>query len=262
MRFPLLRQAALGALSLCCASGVVSAQEPSDELPFAPGERMSYVGRVHVGVAGSGTISVEAPSRLRGVTTWVLRSDMQGKLGPIKATERHASWLDPERMAALRYTSSERHLFKKHDDAVNIFPDERRWSSDGGLTGELATDKPLDELSFLFFLRTLPLPTDSTLVVSRHFDVTRNPTTLHVAGREEIEVGAGRFRAIVVEMRVRDSRHYQGEGTLRIHLSDDRCRLLLRLESKLPDAGTATLALRSYEGERWPCEAKVAEGRK
>jgi hypothetical protein len=75
-------------------------------------------------------------------------------------------------------------------------------------------------------------------------------------GREEVEVGAGRFRAIVLEMKVRDTRHYEGEGTIRIHLSDDRCRLLLRLESKLPDAGTASLALRSYEGARWPCDAK------
>lgn len=217
---------------------------------------MSYVGRVHVGVGGSGTISVEAPTQLRGTTVWLLRSDMQGKLGPIKATERHASWLDPVRMASLRYTSSERHLFKKHDDAVNIFADEHRWSSDGGLTGELATDHPLDELSFLFYLRTLPLPTDSTLTLARHFDVTRNPTIVHVLRREQIEVGAGRFGAIVVEMRVRDARHYQGEGTIRIHLSDDRCRLLLRLESKLPDAGTATLSLSAFQGARGPCDAR------
>ena len=240
---------------MCCLGSAAVAQQAPD-LPFAPGERMTYEGRVHIGVGGSGTISVEAPSQLRGTTTWVLRSDMQGKLGPIKATERHASWLDPMQMAALRYTSSERHLFKKHDDAVNIFAAEKRWTSDGGLAGELATDRPLDELSFLFYLRTLPLPTDSTLVLSRHFDVTRNPTTVRVIGREQIDVGAGRFRAVVVEMRVRDTRHYQGEGTIRIHLSDDRCRLLLRLESKLPDAGTATLALQSYEGARWPCDAK------
>jgi hypothetical protein len=251
----LARPALHAALVTVCLGGTAAAQHPAD-LPFAPGERMTYVGRVHVGVGGSGTISVEAPSQLRGTTTWVLRSDMQGKLGPIKATERHASWLDPARLATLRYTSSERHLFKKHDDAVTILADERRWSSDGGLSGELATDRPLDELSFLFYLRTLALPNDSTLVLSRHFDVTRNPTTLHVVGREQIEVGAGRFRAILVEMRVRDTRHYQGEGTIRIHLSDDRCRLLLRLESKLPDAGTATLLLKSYEGARFPCDAR------
>jgi hypothetical protein len=252
----LTRRAIRGALSLSCLASAAWGQQ-SAELPFAPGERMTYAGRVHVGVAGSGTISVDAPTQFHGTTTWVLRSDMQGKLGPIKATERHASWLDPVRMAALRYTSSERHLFRRHSDAVNISPEERRWASDGGLSGELATDRPLDELSFLFYLRTLPLPNDSVLTVSRHFDVARNPTTLRVLGREEIDVGAGRFHAIIVEMRVRDTRRYQGEGTIRIHLSDDRCRLLLRLESKLPDAGAATLALVSYSGTRWTCSARV-----
>jgi hypothetical protein len=40
-------------------------------------------------------------------------------------------------------------------------------------------------------------------------------------------------------MRVRDARRYHGEGVIRVYLSDDRCRLLLRLESSVPDAGSA-----------------------
>jgi len=218
---------------------------------------MTYTGRVHVGVGGAGTIWVEGPVDLRGTSTWVLHSDMRGSLGPVKATVSNASWIDPYRMTALRYTSNERHLWKRHDDAVDIYPQQRSWTSAGGLSGPLVSDAPLDELSFLFFLRTLPLEHDTTLTLARHFDEARNPTIVRVLGREEIEVGAGRFHAIVVEMRVRDARRYQGEGTIRIHLSDDRCRLLLRLQSKLPDAGTATLALQSYEGAHHDCTARM-----
>ena len=58
-------------------------------------------------------------------------------------------------------------------------------------------------------------------------------------------------------MRVRDARRYRGEGTIRLHLSDDRCRLILRLESRVPDAGPATLGLRSYEGARGECSARL-----
>ena len=218
---------------------------------------MTFAGRVHVGVGGSGTIWVEGPVEIRGQSTWVLHSDIEGKLGPIRATVRNASWLDPTAMAALRYSSSERHLWKRHDDVVDIFPAEKRWASQGGLEGTFDSEQPLDELSFLFYLRTLPLAPDSKLTLSRHFDQTRNPTVVRVVGREEIEVAAGRFRAIVVEMQVRDTRHYQGEGTIRIHLSDDQCRLLVRLESKLPDAGVVTLALASYEGARGACTARL-----
>jgi hypothetical protein len=254
MRSPLRRLALLLALATTVLPGMGQAPQLPD-LPFAPGERLTVAGRVHVGVSGSGTISVGAPTTLRGTTTWVLHSDMQGKIGPVKGTERNASWLDPARMVALKYTSDMRHVWKRNADTVEIFPHEGRWKSAKGMEGELVTDAPLDELSFLFYLRTLPLTADTTL--ARHFDEARNPTVVRVLGREEIEVGAGRFRAIVVEMRVRDSRRYHGEGTIRIHLSDDRCRLILRLESKVPDAGSGTLGLESYEGARWSCTAKL-----
>jgi hypothetical protein len=182
---------------------------------------------------------------------------MEGHVGPLRATDRSASWLDPVRMTALRYTSRERHILSKYDDAVDIFAGEKRWSAASGAEGAVTSNAPLDELSFLYYVRTLPLLTGSTMTAERHFDAARNPTVLRVVGREEIDVRAGRCRAVVVEMRVRDARRYRGEGTIRIHLSDDRCRLILRLESRVPDAGAATLSLQSYEGTRPDCSAQV-----
>jgi hypothetical protein len=246
----------LATLALCVCAAGATAQSPA-ELPFAPGEKFEYTGRVHVGVSGSGTLRVDGPSQLRGTTVWTLHSDMEGKLGFIRASDRAVSWIDPVHMSALRYTSRERHLLAKHDDDVSIFASEKRWTAEGGLEGPLVSEQPLDELSFLYFLRTLPLADEAELTVSRHFDAARNPTIVRVVGREEIEVGAGRFRAVIVEMRVRDARRYKGEGVIRIHLSDDACRLILRLESNMPDAGKATLALTSYEGVRSACSAKM-----
>jgi len=240
-----------------CAGAVGSGAQSSGDLPFAPGEKFEYSGRVHVGVAGRGTLRVDGPSQLRGTTVWTLHSDMEGKLGFLKASNRAVSWIDPVHMSALRYTSRERHVLARHDDDISMFASDKRWTAEGGGEGPLVSDQPLDELSFLYFLRTLPLADEAELSVSRHFDAARNPTVVRVVGREEIEVGAGRFRAVVVEMRVRDARRYKGEGVIRIHLSDDACRLILRLESDMPDAGKATLALASYEGMRSTCAAKL-----
>ncbi|MGH7634937.1 MAG: DUF3108 domain-containing protein [Gemmatimonadaceae bacterium] len=230
--------------------------QTGDPLPFAPGERLTFAGRLRAGVSGKGTMWVEGPVELRGAATWLLHSDMEGRVGPFRATDRTASWLDPVRMTALRYAVRERHIVSKHDEAVDIFAGEQRWSSDGGAEGVTTIGAPLDELSFLYYLRTLPLLPDDTLTVSRHFDQARNPTVVRVVGREEIAVPAGRFASIVVEMRVRDARRYQGEGTIRIHLSDDRCRLILRLESRVPGAGSPVLDLQSYGGMSAPCAAK------
>ncbi|MEO8333612.1 MAG: DUF3108 domain-containing protein [bacterium] len=248
--------ARLATLAMCLCAVGVGAQSSAD-LPFAPGEKFEYSGRVHVGVSGHGTLRVDGPSQLRGTTVWTLHSDMEGKLGFIRASDRSVSWIDPVHMSALRYTSRERHILTKHDDDVSIFASEKRWSADDGQEGPLVSDEPLDELSFLYFLRTLPLADEAELSVSRHYDAARNPTIVRVVGREDIDVGAGRFHAVIVEMRVRDARRYKGEGTIRIHLSDDACRLILRLESNMPDAGKATLALSSYEGMRSACTARI-----
>ncbi len=244
-------RAAFASLALC-AGAVRADAQATTHLPFGPGERLEFTGRVHVAVSGRGTLRVEGPSDVRGITTWSLHSDMEGKLGFLRASDRNVSWIDPVRMASLRYTSRERHLLAKHDASVEIFPDEKRWVAADGPEGLLESDAPLDELSFLYFLRTLPLTGNDAVTVARHFDSARNPTTIRVIAREEVVVGAGRFRAIVVEMRVRDPRRYRGEGVIRVTLSDDACRLILRLDSDVPDAGKATLALSAYSGTR--CE--------
>jgi hypothetical protein len=224
-------------------------------LPFAPGERFEYAGKVHSNVSGKGTLWIDGPTDLRGTVTWVLHSDMEGSVGFLHATDKAVSWLDPAGMTSLRYTAQERHIISRHDEAVDIFASEKRWSAQDGQTGILPTDAPLDELSFLYYLRTLPFTNDAPLTVVRHYDVARNPTVLTVVAREDVDVGAGRFHAIVVEMRVRDPQHYHGEGVIRIALSDDRCRLLLRIESDVPDAGKASLALASYSGMHEECTA-------
>ena len=249
----LVLAATLGIVTLLGAAG----SPTLDVLPFAPGERLTFEGRVRTGVKGGGTMWIEGPVELRGTSTWLLHSDMEGRVGPLRATDRTASWLDPVRMTTLRYTSRERHIVSKYDDAVDIFAGEKRWSAANGAQGVVAITAPLDELSFLYYVRTLPLAAGTTTTVARHFDADRNPTVLRVVGREDIEVGAGRFRAILVEMRVRDARRYRGEGVIRIHLSDDACRLILRLESRVPDAGPAILGLQSYEGARVGCTARL-----
>jgi hypothetical protein len=240
------RLLALLALIVASAAG---AQSPP---PFGPGEKLEYAGRAPHGLSARGTFWIEGPVELRGTATWMLHSDMVGSFGFLHGNDKAVSWLDPVRMTSLRYSSHERRLLRHNEDVVDMFPDERRWTSEGGGTGTLATEAPLDELSFLYLLRTIALPNDSTLTFNRHYDTARNPTTVTVVGRMDVDVPAGRFHAVIVEMHVRDTKHYRGEGLIRIALSDDTCRLLLRLESDVPDAGKASLSLTAYSGTRCP----------
>lgn len=142
---------------------------------------------------------------------------------------------------------------------MDVFGGESRWRSEKGAEGTTTSERPLDELSFLYYLRTLPLRADTAFTITRHFDTARNPTEVRVVGREIVEVGAGRFRAVIVEMHVRDTRRYRGQGVIRVAFSDDRCRLILRLDSRIPDGGPATLWLTSAEGTRGDCTARLPQ---
>lgn len=246
---------ALAALAATAATAPAALAQQSP-LPFAVGERLEYVGRVR-GISGRGSMWVDGPVLVRGISTYELHFDFTARVGPMSVTQRTVSWLDPERMAVMRFAKYERHLLARHQEDVELFPSERRWRAKDGESGESPTDAPLDELSFIYFLRTLPLESDSTLSFSRHFDAQRSPTTVRVLGHEEITTATGSVATTVVEMRVRDPEHYRGEGTIRFSISEDRCRIPVRIESTIPDAGTVVLTLASPGGDSL-CPAHLA----
>lgn len=232
---------------LLAGAGAAARAQDTVPPPFQPGERLEYTVRVsRMGASGHAAMWIEGPVLVRGIEAWLLRFETTAGIGPVKGADRTASWLDHRRMASLRFVKHERHLLSSHDDSVEILPEERRWTSWREGEGELSTATPLDELSFIYFLRTLPHADDSTRAFTRHFDPARNPTLLRRTSREVVETKAGAFETLVIEMRVRDPRHYRGEGTIRINLSDDARRLPVRIQSRMPVFGATVLTLESH----------------
>jgi hypothetical protein len=133
---------------------------------------------------------------------------------------------------------------------VELFPGEQRWEGPGGAEGGTSTSIPLDELSFIYFLRTIAFVDDSLLEFDRHYAAERNPTTVRMIGRDTVETGVGALPAIVLELKVKDPRRYgSGVGVIRIHLTDDARRVPVRIESDIPVAGKAVMTLVSWNRE-------------
>jgi hypothetical protein len=236
--------ALLAVLALATSSAALAQGVP---LPFAVGDTLRYSARVaNFGRVGKAVMWVDGPSELRGTEAWVLHFRFDARVGPVKAADRTESWIDARTMATLRFHKHERHPLSRHDERVEMFPAERRWQGDDGQAGQSPTDVPLDELSFMFFLRTLPLDADTTFELDRHYDPARNPTIVRVLGREAVTTAAGEFHTVKLEMHVRDPRRYRGEGVIRINLTDDARRLPVRIESTMPTIGTAVLTLDSH----------------
>lgn len=215
-------------------------------LPFGTGERLTYHVRVDkMGASGRGTMWIEGPVDVRGTSTLLLRSAVEVGIGPIKAINHTDSWLDASRMTSLRFEQRHRYLWSRRNSDVQLFPDEMRWTGSKGDSGVSLTDTPLDELSFIYFIRTLPLEPDSSWSLNHHFEAERNPVCIRVIGRDTLRTALGESAVIVAELRVKDPR-FTGEGVIRLFLSDDGDRVPVRIESSLPGLGNAVFTLETF----------------
>lgn len=235
---------------LLAAAGALRAQPAASRaeavsLPFAVGEKLVYrasLGRF--GGTGRAAMRVEAGEEVRGRPTYLLHFELRGRVVGLGVEVHTRSWLDPAVMASLRFAKRERSPLSSLTETVELYPERRRWVTASD-SGEMTTDAPLDELSFIYLVRTLPLADGAEYVLNRHYDPARNPTLVRVVGRELVTVPAGEFRTVVVEMRVKDPRRYDGEGTVRLYLTDDDRRIPVRIASRMRRAGATVLALES-----------------
>lgn len=237
---------ALALLLVPLVSG--EAQGPQPDLPFAAGEVLTYravSGRF--GSFGTGVFRVAGPEQLRGTSALKLSFDFKGRVGPFRVEDRTRSWIARDGERSLRYEKNESSPLGRREEEVEIYPAERRWQSAAGEQGSTPTPQPLDELSFIYYLRSLPLEPGDEYSLTRHFDVDRNPVVVRVLRRERTRVPAGEFATVVVEMRVRDDRLSEKDGTMRIFLTDDDARIPVRIESSARWVGATHLLLESAE---------------
>ncbi|MFI5256592.1 MAG: DUF3108 domain-containing protein [Gemmatimonadales bacterium] len=232
------------------------AQAPT--LPFAIGERLEYLARAPKGLRGHAQMWIEGPESVRGVPTMVLRFSFTTKIGFVRVSDRSSSWLDPVRFAALRFSKDEVRFMARHSEREEMDPLTQRWTAADGRAGRSASSFPLDELSFIYLIRTLDMAKDSSIVLDRHFDEARNPTVIRSLGRSRVVTPAGSFATREYEMRVRDARNYRGDGVIRFSVSDDPCRRPVRIESTIPDAGTVTMTLASAQPAIAACASSGA----
>jgi hypothetical protein len=217
---------------------------PMGPLPFGPGDQCVYRGSSALGRIGTGVMAVDA-EQVDGRSVYLLRFDFRGRIGPMTVEDHTRSWFDPADMASLRYTKRERTPVSSRTQDVRMDRAARRWTAADNTSGSMVTNSPLDELSFLYFIRTLPLENGASYSLTRHFEAGRNPVTVKVIGRGPIRVPAGQFTAIEVIMRVKDPARYGGEGVIQLHLTDDARKVPLRIESSVPRAGRMVLSLQS-----------------
>lgn len=214
--------------------------------PFQVGEVLVYDARVSlIGRVGEATLRVEGPCRVANRDALMLSFDVSGGAGFMRVQDQTRSWIDAVTLATLRYEKHERSPLGSHDETATISVAGQQWQDASGQVFSTAGALPIDELSLLYYIRTLPLRTGDRDLGAGHFDVKRNPIGLRVVGRKSTEVAAGRFDVVEIQLKVRDPRRYRGTGTVTVQLTDDARRLPVRIRTALPGSSIVTLELRT-----------------
>jgi hypothetical protein len=135
----------------------------------------------------------------------------------------------------------------------DFFPRERRWTgftNDREEAGALPTALPLDDISFIYYARTLKLEVGREYTINRYWDDDGNPVRLRVLRRQTVRVPAGTFQTIVVQPLIKTSGLFSEGGEAEVYFSDDDARVLVMMRVKLSIANL-NLQLESYKpGQR------------
>jgi hypothetical protein len=225
------------------AAGAADAQR----LPFAPGEHAVYQVRLGAVPVGTGTLSVSGRQVVQGEQTFHTVMTLAGGTLFYTLNNRYESWIDTDGLFSRRFHQNVREGSYRRNRTFHFNPEQRTFRRDDGETGTIPTNEPLDDLSFLYFARTLPLEVGATYTLPRYFKADGNPVIIQVLRRETIEVPAGRFRTIVVRPIVRTDGIFSEDGRAEVWFSDDEYRIpvMIRSEAKRLPA-SINLRLRSF----------------
>lgn len=201
--------------------------------PFHPGEEMVFRLRASVLGKGDAEMRVGQIDSIHGFPTLPLEFHIRGRAGwgLGKLDDEYYSWIDTEKLFSRRF-----HKITDHGRRVReleFFPQERLVRRiDHDTTWALPSVLPLDDLSFVYFARTLPLEVGASYTYNRYFKDAGNPVILEVLRRDRVQTEAGEFNTIVVNPVIPGSELFEQGASAEIHFSDDARRLVVYMRVK------------------------------
>ncbi len=229
------------------AQTVVASTIKKAKVPFGPGERMEYDVKFGALRVGSAHMEVVALDNLRGRPAWHTAFWVQGGNFLYRVNDVYESWMDAETLSSLRFVQELEEGGKDTERRFEIYPERAIFiqTSKKPPKEEKSVSQPLDDGSFLYFLRTIPLEVGQTYDFNRYFRPDRNPVRIKVIRRERVKVPAGTFDAIVVQPVIKTKGIFSENGHAEVWLSDDERHIMLQLKSQLK-FGSLNLYLKSY----------------
>jgi hypothetical protein len=220
---------------------------PVSPVPFGPGELQQY--RVTWGVFGSvgkGTLEVVGVDTMHGHPSYHLQFRVRGGVAFLKVNDNTQSWLDVATLASRRFDQDVDEVNYERHRIIDIFPEEMRWARQNSEeTGELMSAEPLDDVSFLYFVRTLPLVVGETYSFNRYWRDRGNPVVVKVLRKDSVKLDGVTVPTIVVQPIIQTKGAFSEDGEAEVHFSDDDRRLIVYLKASMA-IGSLRMYLERY----------------
>jgi hypothetical protein len=212
-------------------------QQPADSAevtapPFRVGERLTYqvkYGRIPIGRASMSVLGIED---VRGRPTYHVAFKIDGGLPGLQVHDSYESWLDTATLASRRHVQDIREVRYQRTTRYEIFPEERRYRENDEDSLQTSVSSPLDEGSFVYFIRTVRVPVGQAREFHQYFKPDRNPVIIRALRRDTVEVPSGRYPTVVVRPSIRARGIFAEDGEAELWFSDDAQRMLVQLRTK------------------------------
>lgn len=235
-------------INLVALVGMLASPPPpaaaSRTVPFGVGEQFTYdVTFSHLRV-GNGRMEIVGVEDVRGRPAYHIVFSVQGGIPFFRVNDKYESWIDTTTLASLRYIQNIHEGGYKRLTTYEIYP-ERSEYQELGDSVRASVSEPLDDGSFVYFIRTVPIKTGDTLTFQNYFKPDRNPVIIRAVRNERVEVPAGKFDAVVIRPTIKAKGLFAEGGNAELWFSDDERRMMLQMKTKL-SFGSLNLFLRSH----------------
>ncbi len=213
-------------------------------VPFTVGERLEYDVKFSWKSVGRGTMEVKEITEVRGRPSWHTIFTIKGGIPFFRVDDRMESWFDVFSLSSRRFHQRISEGGYKRTREYEFFPERSVFTENGGAE-EPSVPDPLDDASFLYFVRTIPLEVGRTYEVPRYFNPKANPVRIKVVRRETIKVPAGEYATVVLQPTFQSRGIFSEDGKAEVWLTDDDYRIMVQMKTSLK-IGSINLYLRRF----------------
>jgi hypothetical protein len=222
---------------------LLARQAQPTAVPFGVGERFTYEVKLGPFKAGRGSMEITGIDTVRGRGAWHAVFRVRGGVLGYKADNTMETWMDTATMSSLRFTQDFEQTGSDRKRHYEIYP-ERSMYQESNKPEQPSVADPLDDASFIYFIRTVPLEIGRTYTFERYFRPDRNPVRIKVLRRERVKVPAGTYQTIVVQPMIKSKGIFSENSKAEIWFSEDANRVMVQMKADLP-VGSLNLYLTS-----------------